>query len=274
MRLSSRNLERLQSRFAWVVLAFVLNGSLSWAQTRSRRPRTPQTTHQSLCIPGAQISCACQSGAQGVQVCNEAGTGLFPCNCPTTEMGQASPSERSAVPVQSAATEVQLPPVSRRDSAVAGVQLSLVLGWGIPSSQSFGNWLGATVGGRAAFSPSRSNRLRPSVGLEFLWHNGYSTGSVSESGLSAGVLPGIDFVWPSATFRLYATAGVFSATTSGFWRPEGSSSDTRFYYGGGAAILIPVSAIHFGADVRLTKHTEYSSRGGFHANLIIGFHLR
>lgn len=41
-------------------------------------------------MPGAQVSCACVSGAQGAQVCKTDGTGYEPCQCPDAGAGGAA----------------------------------------------------------------------------------------------------------------------------------------------------------------------------------------
>jgi hypothetical protein len=38
-------------------------------------------TSDAACLPGAQVECACPSGAPGVQVCSDDGTSLEPCSC-------------------------------------------------------------------------------------------------------------------------------------------------------------------------------------------------
>lgn len=44
-----------------------------------------------LCVPGAQVGCACPDGADGVQVCEQDGTRYGPCDCAgTTGSGGAS----------------------------------------------------------------------------------------------------------------------------------------------------------------------------------------
>lgn len=37
-----------------------------------------------ICVPGAQVACACLNGHQGIQVCNDTGIGFMPCKCPTS----------------------------------------------------------------------------------------------------------------------------------------------------------------------------------------------
>src|SRR5271170_7768555 len=39
------------------------------------------TTTSLLCIPGAQVGCACPGGSAGVQVCAPDGNHLLPCQC-------------------------------------------------------------------------------------------------------------------------------------------------------------------------------------------------
>jgi hypothetical protein len=49
----------------------------------------PDAAAPVVCVPGAQIACACLNGHQGVQVCDEAGKGYKPCDCPAvSDAGQ------------------------------------------------------------------------------------------------------------------------------------------------------------------------------------------
>ncbi|MDP3278392.1 MAG: hypothetical protein Q8Q09_24600 [Deltaproteobacteria bacterium] len=51
---------------------------LSHSQLAHAQRRAPAAQ---VCIPGAQLSCACPNGESGVQQCNDRGTGLRACAC-------------------------------------------------------------------------------------------------------------------------------------------------------------------------------------------------
>ncbi len=45
-----------------------------------------------VCVPGAQVSCACPGAVQGAQACNQSGTGYEPCVCPDAGGNGGTPS--------------------------------------------------------------------------------------------------------------------------------------------------------------------------------------
>lgn len=58
--------------------------STSFTTTTTPMTTTPvgtETGEDMICVPGAQSSCACPNGGDGIQVCNDDGTGLGECDC-------------------------------------------------------------------------------------------------------------------------------------------------------------------------------------------------
>lgn len=53
-----------------------------------------------LCVPGAQVACACPGAGEGVQVCNAGGTALDPCVCTTPPQVSVSDLARRAEPTR------------------------------------------------------------------------------------------------------------------------------------------------------------------------------
>lgn len=51
------------------------------ARGQSRRGAHRERSAELACVPGAQLSCACRGGREGVQVCDVSGARLLPCDC-------------------------------------------------------------------------------------------------------------------------------------------------------------------------------------------------
>jgi len=97
------------------VLFFVMGVSLvgAWlvsssaeAQPRRRAPAVVQRAPERVCIPGAQVGCACVNGGRGVQLCASDGMGFDACRC------LPAPHERAAEAVASAPATAPAPPVT------------------------------------------------------------------------------------------------------------------------------------------------------------------
>jgi hypothetical protein len=99
-------------RNGWAIVG-VLLGVMMWvfepAEAHAQRRARPAA----VCVPGAQVACACPGGTGGAQRCNSRGTGLEPCDCP-----DAAPRDTPA-PVVAPVREVDAPVRASRPRATA-----------------------------------------------------------------------------------------------------------------------------------------------------------
>lgn len=98
------------------VLFFVMGVSLvgAWlvsssaeAQPRRRAPAVVQRAPERVCIPGAQVGCACPNGGTGVQACASDGMSLEACRCLPAPSSYAAPA--AAPGPQAQAVRVERP---------------------------------------------------------------------------------------------------------------------------------------------------------------------
>lgn len=87
------------------VLFFVMGVSLvgAWlvpsgaeAQPRRRAPAVVQRAPERVCVPGAQVGCACPNGGTGVQACAADGMSLEACRCLPAPSAYIAPAETQA----------------------------------------------------------------------------------------------------------------------------------------------------------------------------------
>lgn len=93
------------------VLFFVMGVSLAgaWlspssaeAQPRRRAPAVVQRAPERVCVPGAQVGCACPNGGTGVQACAADGMGLEACRCLPSPSAYVAPATTQAPSVAAA----------------------------------------------------------------------------------------------------------------------------------------------------------------------------
>lgn len=100
---------------SWSTRLFVISmiaASPLAAQPARRRPPRPVVVRPSptarVCLPGAQVTCACPGTSAGVQVCNASGTGLEPCVC-----AAASPAPTPTPTPTGLVAQARVEPVAR-----------------------------------------------------------------------------------------------------------------------------------------------------------------
>jgi hypothetical protein len=72
----------------WLAVAMLSTAcAASEAGDEAAAPTPPGGEDESACVPGHQTFCDCPGGVEGVQVCNDEGTGFGTCDCEETSSG-------------------------------------------------------------------------------------------------------------------------------------------------------------------------------------------
>jgi hypothetical protein len=108
--------------------------------------------HAEGCVPGAQISCPCLNGSQGVQVCADRGDRYAPCQC----------AEKSSSPAATPETEKSSSPAPTSDSPKGSVHLATVSLPGSPPTPPLAPTDGPTGTGGSATASGQTPGTTPS----------------------------------------------------------------------------------------------------------------
>lgn len=86
---------------SWLPVLALLALGCSVAPVGVLQPPPDATAAQDgppVCVPGAQVACACVGGAMGAQVCAADGRALGPCTCPTVDASASTDAVDAVAP--------------------------------------------------------------------------------------------------------------------------------------------------------------------------------
>lgn len=161
------------------------------ARGQSRRGAHRERSAELACVPGAQLSCACRGGREGIQVCDGSGARLLPCECdePAAPPGDSVRGSEPVHPV-GATPAASVSPATpwARNASLAPAPSGMWYGWQVLlcdlAAEGFGV---AAVLSRSAILLVPSGALHALGGPIVHWSHGNAGRGFASLGLRLGL---------------------------------------------------------------------------------------
>lgn len=272
-----------------VIVCLILPAYSQAQRAHPRRPTAVPAAAATVCVPGAQVTCACPNGTPGVQRCNPGGTALDDCQCtaitptpvsalaasgdrqgtsaaatPSSGLGATSELQTPSAPVPSSrtadATEAPRPPIYLSLVALVGFGLDDARNGNLRSSDrettpNSGNQHAFGLGARVGFTLRHFY-----LGGAFQYGFGYSVAARADSSppltmsgqtTTVAAEAGADINAGPLLVRPYLSAGLLLDTyaVDGYMVPQRASNTNRLL-GAGVGVYYTVGHLVAGLDGR------------------------